>query len=525
MTAGKQTISNRFFGGGQLPLGLLVILALLVSACDAQSPLDSQPVRDVASAKQADAVATPAGTPHDGVYVLIGKRSLPQGLARDVEAAGGTLTQSFPEIGVAFAKAADADFQSRAAGIKGLESVVPDLIIDWVDDPQLDGAPAEVGGPAADEEFSFLQWPLEAINAEGAWAQGVTGAGVRVAIIDGGIYDKHVDLTDQIDRDASRSFVPPSTTPYWDWNQENPGNTFWHGTHVAGIVAADDNGIGTIGVAPGATLIGVKALHAYDNGSGSGAFSWIINAIYYAGTPLAEGGAGADIINMSLGATLDEKDRTDDNKEAVRELRKAIDRATRYAWQQGALVVVSAGNGSTDFDQERTLLKVPAQNQHAMSVSATGPIGWARGANNPTSLAYYSDYGKSLVDIAAPGGTFGLAIVEDDFSSCTVDGPTRSITTLCAYLDGYISTVRGPSASTAFYNWSQGTSMAAPTVAGVAALVAEQAGTGNPAYLMSRIQSSALDLGKPGQDAVYGHGFVNAEAAVRTAVAAERGSR
>ena len=490
-------------------MSLALGLAITLSACDAQSPLAPEPgeaTTSLAAGKGGSKNKAPDGTPHNDVYVLIARGGLPADLEAEVAAAGGTLTRAIPEIGVAFAKAEAQDFQSRASGIAGLESVAPDLIIEWVDDPVLEGAPAEVGGPAADETFGFLQWPLEAINVESAWAQGVTGAGVRVAIIDGGIYDEHLDLRDQIDREASRSFVPDIP-----WNQDT--GTFWHGTHVAGIVAAADNGTGTVGVAPGATLVGVKALH-----SGTGAFSWIIEAIYYAATPLAQGGGGADVINMSLGATLDEKDKTDGNKEAVRELKKAIDRATRYAWQQGALVVASAGNGSTNFDVAKTLLKTPAANQHVMSVSATGPTGWALGASNFSDLAYYSDFGKKLVDVAAPGGTYGLAIVEGNFDVCTVNGPTRTITALCTFFDGYFSTVRGT--TTASYNWAQGTSMAAPTVTGVAALVMEAVGTGNPARIMSRIQSTATDLGKPGQDAVYGHGFVDAAEAVGATVAA-----
>ena len=493
----------------------VALAAFAVAGCDAVAPMDTM---DTSASQGASAarVATPAGVANDDVYVLIARNALPADLEDQIAAAGGTLTRSIPEIGVAFATADAPDFQSRAAAtVDGLEAVAPDLLIEWTGPVEIGDEAAEIGGPAADETFSFLQWPLEAINVEPAWASGVTGAGVRVAIIDGGIRSDHIDLASQLDFEASRSFVPPSATPQWDWNEENPANTFWHGTHVAGIVGAADNGRGTIGVAPGATLIGVKALHAFNGSSGSGAFSWIIDAIYYAATPLAEGGAGADVINMSLGATLDEKAKDDGNKEAVRELKKAVDRATRYAWQQGTLVVASAGNGATNFDDERTLLKIPAQNQHVLGVSATGPTNWASGRDNFSQLAYYSDFGKSIVEVAAPGGNYAYFfedIQDGALDVCTVGFLTRS----CYLFDGYFSTTGG---STLSYGWAQGTSMASPTVAGVAALVMERFGTGNPADTRSRIRSSADDLGKSGNDEVYGHGFVDAAAAVGSQLA------
>src|SRR5207253_8784296 len=111
------------------------------------------------------------------------------------------------------------------------------------------------------------------------------GSGVRVAVIDGGIYTVHPDLAGAIDVAASGSFGSnDATTGEGQFNCDT--GTFWHGTHVAGIIAARDNGIGVIGIAPKATVIGVKALH-----SGSGDFGAVISAIIYAGD---RNGAAAD---------------------------------------------------------------------------------------------------------------------------------------------------------------------------------------------------------------------------------------
>lgn len=88
---------------------------------------------------------------------------------------------------------------------------------------------------------------------------GYTGAGVRVAILDGGLFDAHPGLAAGVDGGASRSFAPGACN--------TDVGTFRHGTHVAGIVGARDDERGVIGIAPGATLIGVKVLHAGDGGS------------------------------------------------------------------------------------------------------------------------------------------------------------------------------------------------------------------------------------------------------------------
>jgi subtilisin family serine protease len=130
-----------------------------------------------------------------------------------------------------------------------------------------------------------------------------------------------------------------SFVPGFAWNQDV--GTFWHGTHVAGIVAAKDNGIGTIGIAPGATLIGVKVLHG-----GGGTFGAVIGGIMYAATPISQGGAGASIINMSLGATF-MRTANDGSPSLI----NALNRAISYAKRNDVTTIVAAGNDGLDFDQ------------------------------------------------------------------------------------------------------------------------------------------------------------------------------
>lgn len=441
-----------------------------------------------------------------GRYIILARTDLPSDLAAQVRAAGGSLVREMPEIGVAVAEATSKNFVAAASRIRGIESVTPDLLLQWVD--PIEGrqsaveadapitAQSHIGGSAV---FRGLQWAPDAIQAPDAWHAGYTGQGVRVAILDGAIHSAHLDLAPNLDVAASRSFVPG-----FAFNQDI--GTFWHGTHVAGIVAA--SGIGAVGIAPRATLVGVKVLHG-----GSGAFEWLLDGILYAATPLAAGGAGAHIINLSLGAVIDKRGNWADKdfRDFFLELTKGYDRAVRYAYQQGVTVIAASGNGARNFDVARNLYAIPAQTQHVVSVSATGPHGWALGQTNFEKPAYYTDHGKSLVSVAAPGGTIGLWFIDGFDDICFFAGTVQ----FCETFDMVFSTVRGGPASVASYNWSQGTSMAAPAAAGVAALIIERnGGMMNPGAVRAALQASAIDHGKPGNDEWYGHGWVNALRAV-----------
>jgi lantibiotic leader peptide-processing serine protease len=501
------------------PLSRAVLLAALLIGLSSTALMGcDQHALDSGTLTGSQANASGQDVPLTGRYMILGRGGrLPANLEGSVQAAGGRLTTVLPEIGVAFAEPIGSDFEVLMSRVNGVESVTPDVMLQYTppvgerSGPEPASSEGEVSsaGVSAEalpselangETFWSFQWAPRAVQAPEAWDAGHTGQGARIAILDGAIYDQHLDLRDNLDVNASRSFVPG-----FNYNQDT--GTFWHGTHVAGIAAAALNRIGTIGIAPNATLIGVKVLH-----SGSGAFEWILEGIIYAAKPLAQGGAGAHVINMSLGATIDYRSNWGDKdfRDWFRELQKAYDRGTRYAYQQGVTVVASAGNGATNFDVERGLFKFPAQNQHVISVSATGPWNWASGATDFARPAYYTDHGKSLVDLSAPGGNWGYPGNE----ACTVVGTIRTITNPCWAFDGIMSTVRGT--TTANYNWAQGTSMAAPLVSGIAALIiGKSGGSATPAQVRTTLQRSADDLGEPGNDIWYGHGWVNAYRAVQ----------
>ena len=439
-------------------------------------------------------------------YVILhGGGSLPPGLARHVEAAGGTLTGALPQIGVTFATSGATDFATRASWIPGVGTVARDTLVRWVG-PSDRGIPLGDAGPGGgvgaaaignDERFFPVQWALQAIHAPAAWDAGARGKGVRVAVIDGGIRNTHIDLRDNIDNARSRSFVPG-----FAFNQDESVFGFSHATHVAGIIAAEHNGIGTIGIAPEATIIGVKALHA-----DSGTFAAVIQAIVYAATPISEGGAGADIINMSLAGSFYRRGRD------AALLAAALGRATSYAHQRGVTVFAAVGNEATDFDHSRNLVVLPAESPHVIAIAATGPEGFGLGATNFDRPASYTNFGKSLVSFAAPGGDEALFNTPQGTASCTRALGTGSLTLPCGVFDFVLSP--GSLYADNGYFFAEGTSAATPAAAGVAALIIEKYGRIGPARVEAQLRHSADDLGKRGRDDFYGLGRVNAFNAVR----------
>jgi subtilisin family serine protease len=383
-----------------------------------------------------------------------------------VLAAGGSVTYSHGKAGVGLVSSANPDFLTQALASNAFQSGAEDVAAQWTPPTQAVEASAITPG---DEGFFAYQWNMLAMETPGAWALGCTGAGVRVAILDGGIADTHVDIAANLDVAASTSFVPGQ-----------PFNTdtgaFWHGTHVAGIVAAADNGIGTLGVAPEATLIGVKVLH-----DGSGSFGWIIGGILYAATPQAEGGAGADIINMSLGAVFPK------NAVGGGPLVAAMNKVVNYANQHGVLVVSAAGNDYLDLDHSGNLISVPAESGSGIAISATGPVDFALGATNFRRPASYTNFGNSAIHVAAPGG---------DFVSLNPQW--------------FLDMVLSPGGPGNAYFFAAGTSMASPAAAGVAAII-KQANPGiSLGALKSRLAQTADDEDPKGHDPYYGRGFVNA---------------
>jgi subtilisin family serine protease len=398
---------------------------------------------------------------------------LPADLETLVAKAGGTLVKSMDEVGVAVADFATRE-EAEAMEAYGF-NVMPDVELNWLPGAESTASAEHIG---SDESYYGYQWWLPQIGADMAWDAGYVGYGARVAIVDSGIWYYHPDLYSNIDFAAGATFVP-GTTDFLD----DEG----HGTHVAGIVAAADNNWGTIGVAPYATLIPVKVL----NNTGSGSISWIAAGIIHAANQ------NVDVINLSLGGAIKKSGyppyyTARDAQYYIDLYRKALD----YAKSKGALVVHSSGNDAHDMDHDGNIAILPVQasgNDGGLGVSATGPLG----LQDFDRLASYSNYGTSVIDVAAPGG---------DYAYYPNPG---------WHLDMMLSTA--PSTTPGYYRWvfMAGTSMAAPVVSGVAALIVSKYGHMNPSQLRQKVIKAADDIGKNGADPFFGKGRVNAYEAVK----------
>jgi len=232
----------------------------------------------------------------------------------------------------------------------------------------------------------------------------------------------------------------------------------------------------------------VKVLGA----SGSGALSGVLNGVLWAADH------GADVANMSLGSSF--------AKAGNGRFVSLINRVFSYAASKGTLIVVAAGNAGADLDHngnvENTYCDVP----HVICVSSVGP---ALATDNPSMAALYSNFGRSAISVAAPGGNADL---ENFTVSNWPWGPDIAswVWSLCSKT--YIPDLTAPSFPCAAGNrlvGEIGTSQASPHVAGLAALLVAEQGHGRPSQIKAAILKSAVDLGAPGTDPNYGRGLID----------------
>lgn len=427
--------------------------------------------------------------------VLTASETLPAGFEKQLTAYG-RVVKTLPEIGMAVVKPSTADFELKVSKLEGVLAVVPDLKVKWIEPSNYiltskkfnkQSNPPSIG---SNEPYFFYQWGMDAINAPEAWNAGYKGKNARVFILDSGIDAEHPDLAPNLNTSLCTSFVPG------EGYNVAPGGDFSHGTHVAGIIAAADNEYGVIGVAPQAEIVAVKVLSEF---TGSGDFSWVNEGIIYAANN------GADVINMSLGAIfsrsgfyLDENDVLQKIPAVyIQQMILAQQRAVNYAYRKGATIVVSAGNEYHNADGDAYLFILPAGLQNVITVSATAPDYWYGSlvANvtdpNLDIPASYTNFGKSLISIGAPGGDF-------DYQGL-----------LNWHWDMVLSTTNEG------FAWAAGTSMASPHVAGVVALlIGKNGGSMNPQTVTTQLLKTADAIDGNGISAWYGKGRVNAQRAV-----------
>jgi len=324
------------------------------------------------------------------------------------------------------------------------------------------GAPRS--GTPNDPLFSH-QWGLQQIKAPGAWARGARGKGVTIAIVDSGVDLGHPDLKAKI---LPGKELVRKTSGLAGPGCPGPQDENGHGTHVAGIAAAiTGNGTGVAGTAPLARILPVRVLDK----KGVGETTAIDTGIRWAADH------GAKVINLSIGASVPLIDNLPGNSSAT-------EAAVAHAFSKGAVVVASAGNESVP------LCDYPAAAKHAVCVAATDRNGLP---------SFYSNFPvdpDGTVAVRAPGGTDDPVFCESDLDIWSTMWP-RSADDQCG------GTIRG-------YDTLAGTSMAAPFVSGVAALLAGK-GLRAP-QIIQCLKTRSSNNGF--YDPVNGYGTVNADAAV-----------
>ena len=444
---------------------------------------------------------TPTGPgPRDSQYdvVYAAGVTVDQGAAV-VAALNGEVIHENAAVGVATVRA-NADFLARAMKDKRIHAAVENRAV---------GRPVarETGrnaprGPATNRaDLADLQWDMDAVNVPEAHQRTKGDNRVLVAVLDTGVDGTHPDLVAAFDKDLSRNFV--TDYPGADGPCEVPScvdaptvDGDGHGTHVAGTIAAAADGRGIDGVAPGVRLINLRT------GQDSGLFFLMptVDALVYAGD------IGVDVANMSFyndpwlfncpSSPADSAVESYEQRAMIEGVRRAVD----YAYAKGVTLVAAAGNEHLDLSAPRVdtsspnfpdgahktrrvdnrCFVVPTELPHVIQVSAVG---------RDVVKADYSDWGMGQIGVTAPGGGQYLANGE---------GPSTENLVLSTYPEslarkekaiGSNGTSRSPTIAAscvggtcAYYRWFSGTSMAAPHVAGVAALIVSVFGTPDPAH-------------------------------------------
>ncbi|MFJ7197972.1 MULTISPECIES: S8 family serine peptidase [unclassified Streptomyces] len=489
-----------------LPLGMAMATTLALLPDVTASAAGSGPTADATSLSYVVNVATGKG-PSTTVKKAVGD-------------AGGTIVISYDRIGVIVVHSSNPDFARTIRKVPGVRSAGATRNAPLAAQSTTEGGATrvlsaqEVASAQAAEGQDPLeptQWDLSAIKADKAHEKTLGSRDVTVAVIDTGVDDTHPDLAPNFNREASVSCVsgkPDTADGAW-----RPGTSEGaaHGTHVAGEIAAAKNGIGMTGVAPGVRVSGIKVSTPADYIYAEAVVCGFVWAAEH----------HVDVTNNSYYTDPWKFNCLDDPDQ--RALVDAITRASQYAERKGTVNVAAAGNESHDLDADsitdpaspddgtpgdraidpHECLDLPTQLPGVVTVAATG-------AKDIKSS--FSNYGRHVIDVAAPGGDFSL-----------YQPPAAPAT------DGRIlGTMPGGK-----WAYTMGTSMASPHVAGVVALIKSTHSHATAGQVKAMLYSGAdatpctdpYDIDSDGKiDAVckgsrnhngfYGRGVVNALNAV-----------
>lgn len=499
----------------RLGLAVPVVLSLTASLGFLPSAASAAPAAATAPAADSPALAYVVNTATDHRTIA--------SVQKAVTANGGSVVATYDRIGVLVVHSSNPGFGRAMRAVRGVQSAgatrtAPLAAASTTDEgavqvlSKAQAAKLAQRSASGQEPLEADQWDLRAIGADKAARINPGSRSVTVGVIDTGVDDTHPDIAPNFSAGQSANCVSgKADTTYGAWRPVDADH--YHGTHVAGEIAAARNGTGVAGVAPGVKVASITV--AQPDSTQLFYPESVVCAFVFAADHGVEITNNSYYVDPWLYNCMDDPDQ--------RAIVDAVNRAQLYAQRKGTLNVASAGNSNDDLDARalvddsspddstpvtRTVdphkcFDVPTQLPGVVTVSATGVKG---------AKSYYSSYGKGVVDVAGPGG--------DRYQ--IPDTPSQNGRILSTLPNGQ-------------YGFLQGTSMASPHVAAVAALLKSTHPRATPARLQALLKAQADNPGCPtdpydgdGDGVVdatcvggkrvngfYGSGIVNALRAVR----------
>jgi subtilisin family serine protease len=495
--------------------------------------------------------ASAAGNPFGVTVVRFSPQTTPAQMRAAVTAAGGVVVADLSPIDAMAVVPRANGFNQRLSSTRSVTDFFQDTLFGsdhFADGPHGGGGFGNGPGdgfrdPVADPWHSLFQWDDDRMDVQRAWRRTTGDRSIAVAVLDTGVDDNHRELRGVVDPRLGGNYIPCSdlialfglgVIDRKGLRDCRDGDFEGHGTWVASRIAGALNGFASNGVAPGVRIGSYKVMAA---GLG-GLSTWILSGLVAACSD-----PRIDVVNMSIEAYADPSDpaQVDDfllfsdavnyclsrgipvfaaaGNMHVRVDRVSLDLEGRELDDVGQVSLGPEGIGTvtpgTDFPEDFDLrggLVIPGGVPGVTMVSATAnaigqapasvPLRWRAHVGARDQLAYYSNYG-SRVDLAAPGGARAYEIPAYDggngdvlFGRWGSFGALAKNGLICtdpfegSILNSACFNARGDA-----YGWLQGTSMAAPNAAGVAALVlsARRNLVGRPAALLQRLESTADD--------------------------------